>query len=176
MGLLLVTILAAIGDIARFPSAEQLVGYAGLGAKVHASGQAHWSGRITKSGRKDLRWALVQAAHSAVKHHGHWQRIYAQLERRSGGAKAIVAVARRLLVAVWHVLTKACADRFADPLNVARAFFGLAYDIGVRNLPDGLTALGYTRRQLDRLGIGAELTHIPWGSKAFRLPPSQLAH
>jgi hypothetical protein len=88
----------------------------------------------------------VQAAHSAVKHHGHWQRIYAQLERRSGGAKAIVAVARRLLVAVWHVLTKACADRFADPLNVARAFFGMAYDIGVRNLPDGLTALGYTRR------------------------------
>lgn len=47
---------------------------------------------------------------------------------------------------------------------MVRAFFGLAYDIGVRNLPDGQTALGYTRRQWDRLGIGAELTHSPWGS------------
>jgi hypothetical protein len=87
----------------------------------------------------------------------------------------MLAIGRKLLVAVWHVLTKACADRFADPTNVARAFFGLAYDIGVRNLPNGLTALQLTRRNLDRLGIGAELTHVPWGSKTFKLPPSQLA-
>jgi transposase len=33
------TILAAIGEIARFPSAKHLVGYAGLGARIHASGQ-----------------------------------------------------------------------------------------------------------------------------------------
>jgi transposase len=170
-----VTVLAAVGDIKRFQSAEQLVGYAGLGARVHDSGQVHWSGRITKSGRKDLRWVLVQAAHNTVKHHAHWKRIYAQLERRIGRPKAIVAVGRKLLAAVWHVLTKACADRFADPTNVARSFFGLAYDIGVRNLPDGLTALEFTRRNLDRLGIGAELTHVPWGNKTFKLPPSQLA-
>ena len=44
-------------------------------------------------------------------------------------------------MAVWHVLTKVCADRFADPLDVARSFFGLAYNISVRNLPDVLTAL-----------------------------------
>ena len=50
-------------------------------------------------------------------------------------------MARRLLVAVWHVLAKACADRFADPLDVARSFFGLAYNITVRNLPDVLNAL-----------------------------------
>lgn len=74
-----------------------------------------------------------------------------------GRSKAIVAIGRKLLVAAWHVLTKACADRFADPATVARSFFGLAYDIGVRNLPDGLTALQFTRRNLDRLGIGAEL-------------------
>ena len=30
-------------------------------------------------------------------------------------------------------------------------------------------------RQLDRLGLGRELTEIPWGSKGFRLPPSGLA-
>jgi transposase len=47
------TILAAVGDISRFPSAKQLVGYAGLGARVHASGLA-LTGRITKTGRRDL--------------------------------------------------------------------------------------------------------------------------
>ena len=56
------TVLAAIGDIRRFPSASQLVGYAGLGTRVHDSGLTHHVGRITKAGRRDLRAALVQAA------------------------------------------------------------------------------------------------------------------
>ena len=56
------TILAAVGDIARFPSAKQLVGYAGLGARVHDSGLSYSTGRITKAGRRDLRNAMVEAA------------------------------------------------------------------------------------------------------------------
>jgi hypothetical protein len=42
------TALAAIGDITRSPSAGHLVGYAGLGASVDASGKTHRTGRITK--------------------------------------------------------------------------------------------------------------------------------
>jgi|GEM_PF-805070 len=38
------TVLAAIGDITRFPSAKKLVGYAGLGASVHASGETYRTG------------------------------------------------------------------------------------------------------------------------------------
>jgi transposase len=45
------TILAAIGDISRFPSSKQLVGYAGLGSRVHDSGMTRTTGRITKTGR-----------------------------------------------------------------------------------------------------------------------------
>src|SRR5574342_83988 len=53
-GLLTVmTVLGAIGVITRFESAKHLVGYAGLGASVHDSGQTHRGGRITKQGRKD---------------------------------------------------------------------------------------------------------------------------
>lgn len=167
-------VLAAIGDIRRFASAKQLVGYAGLGAKVHNSGQMQWSGRITKQGRRDLRWALVQAAHNATRHHPHWQLQYRQMEKRIGRKKAIVAIARKLLVAVWHVLTKECADRNAVPVDVARSFFRFAYRAGVRHLPNGQSALGFTRQQLDRLGIGADLEKLPWGSKTFTLPPSSL--
>jgi len=42
------------------------------------------------------------------------------------------------------------------------------------NLPDGQSALQFTCNQLDRLDIGQGVTHIPWGSKRFKLPPSQL--
>ena len=51
------TILGAIGDIRRFEDAAHLVGYSGLGAGVHRSGKEHIDKGITKSGRKELRWA-----------------------------------------------------------------------------------------------------------------------
>ena len=86
-----------------------------------------------------------------------------------------MAIGRKLLVAVWHVLTDHEVDRFAEPTNVACSFFALAYKVRVKNLPDGLSALAFTRQQLDRLKIGADLQRIPWGSKTFKLPPSQLA-
>ena len=66
------------------------------------------------------------------------------------------------------------ADRHHDPRDVACSLFKLAYAVKVRNLPDHLSAREFTRRQLDRLGIGAELQSIPWGSKVVKLPPSQL--
>ena len=168
------TLLGAIGDITRFPTASQLVGYAGLGAQVHDSGQAHWSGRITKAGRRDIRRVMVDAAAHAVKMKGHWRDLYERLKPRLGRPKALVAVARKLLVAVWHVLTEATADRFAAPEQVAAAFYALAYKVGVRNLPQGVGARQFVRDQLDRLGLGDESTHIPWGSKRFRLPPSRV--
>ncbi len=62
-------LLAAIGDITRFPSAKHLVGYAGLGASVHQSGETSRGGRITKEGRSDLRGVMVEAAWVAVEHH-----------------------------------------------------------------------------------------------------------
>src|SRR5262249_52742574 len=66
-------VLSAIGDITRYPSAAQLVGYSGLGASVHDSGQTHRGGTITKQGRRDLRAAMVEAAWVAVRHHPYWR-------------------------------------------------------------------------------------------------------
>ena len=169
-----ITILAAIGDISRFETAKKLVGYAGLGTRVHDSGMTHSSGRITKAGRKDLRQAMVNAANNAVQHHVHWKNEMARLEPRLGRSKTIVAIARKLLVAVWHVLSKAQADRYADPQDVARSLFAHAYKVSVKNLPKGQSALAFTREQLDRLEIGKALKEIPWGSKPHKLPPSKL--
>jgi transposase len=53
------TVLSAIGDISRFENAKQLVGYAGIGAGVHDSGKTHKEKKITKKGRRELRWATL---------------------------------------------------------------------------------------------------------------------
>lgn len=50
----------------------------------------------------------------------------------------------------------------------------LVHRVRVQNLPDGQSALEFTRNQLDRLGIDQPVTHIPWGSKRFKLPVSKL--
>jgi transposase len=168
------TILAAIGTIERFEDAKHLVGYAGLGTRVHDSGQTHQNGRITKAGRKDLRRAMVHAANVAVQHHPFWKKELARLEVRLGRSKAIVAIARKLLVAVWHILTYEAADRRADERSVAASFINLAYKMGTKNLPPGISAKAFARQQLDRLKIGAGITAVPWGSRRIVLPPSQL--
>ena len=168
------TILAAIGDITRFPTSKKLVGYAGLGTRVHDSGMTHSSGRITKAGRKDLRRAMVNAANHAAENHPHWKAEFERLEPHLGRSKAIVAIARKLLVAVWHVLTEQVADRFADSQNVARSFLNYAYKVRVRNLPKRQPAMVFTREQLDRLGLGKDLQEIYQGSKVFKLPHSEL--
>jgi transposase len=169
-----ITILAAIGDIQRFPSAKQLVGYAGLGARVHASGEMYATGRITKSGRKELRWAMVEVARHAAAHHPHWKEEYARLSARIGAKKAIVAIGRKLLVVVWELLTKEAADKHADPTQVACSMFAFAHLVRAKNLPNGLSALQFTRAQMDRLGLGQDVLILPWGSKRFKLPPSKL--
>jgi transposase len=171
----IMTVLAAIGDISRFPSAKHLVGYAGLGTKVHDSGNIQWSGRITKTGRKELRWVMVQAAHAARMSHPHWKAEYARLDKQIGSQKAIVAVARKLLVAVWHVLTKEEADRYIDPTFAARSFFRFAYKTGIRHFADGTTAPKFTRQQLDRIGVGADIQEIRYSAQnTYKLPPSTL--
>ena len=167
------TILGAIGEIERFPSAKKLVGYAGLGARVHASGQTHYTGAITKQGRRDLRGVMIEAAWVAVRSSAHWQDQFEHLEMRIGRQKAIVAIARKLLVVVWHVLTARAADRRAEELAVARSFMdwgtyhGLAHRLHMRRIQ-------FVRQQLDRVGIGQSLTVLHHSGHDYALPPSQL--
>lgn len=165
-------ILSAVGDITRFPSAKKLVGYAGLGVKVHSSGLSHRTGGITKQGRRELRAALVEAAWVAVQFDTRWREQFERLAGRIGRRKAIVAIARKLLVVIWHVLSQRRVDRKADPERVVRYF--LAWGRQARVLARlGLNAAQFARQQLDILGIGQELSRITFGA-TYCLPPSSL--
>jgi len=169
-----VTVFAAIGDIARFLEPKKLVSYAGLGARVHDSGMTTWTGKITKAGRRDLRVALVEAAHIAANNHPHWKVELARLQPHLGYNRAIVAIARKLLLTVWYVL-QGKVDKYAEPKAVAQKMLKFAYGVGKSNRPKGQTAAQFARIRMDALGLGRELTSIPWGSKKpIPLPPSSL--
>jgi len=156
------TILGAVGDITRFATAKKLVGYAGLGAGVHDSGKTHRDKAITKQGRRELRYVMIEAARAAVQSHPYWKDEFAQLERRIGEAKAIVAIARKLLMAVWHVLLAKSADRRADAEQVAFKLMVWSWKLSDEQR-GGLSSRQFIRAQLMRLGLGEELTHITRG-------------
>jgi transposase len=162
------TVLAAIGEVTRFETAKQLVGYAGLGASVHDSGLTHRTGRITKTGRRDLRHVLVEAAWAAVEHHPYWKAEFARLARRMDENKAVVAVARRLLVALWHVLTEQVADRHADEKMVATKLMRWSWEL-TDEQRGGLTTRQFIRLQLMRLQLGEDLTHFRYGNMPRRI-------
>lgn len=101
------TLIAAIGDIDRFPSAKKLVGYLGIDPRVRQSGIAPArQGRISKQGPSACRHVLVEAAWSAIKTPGPLRAFYQRTRARRGAQVAIVATARKLAALCWQLLTK----------------------------------------------------------------------
>jgi transposase len=102
------TIASEIGDIHRFASPRKLAGYTGLCPKVEQSGERDRRGPLRKNGPNHLRWALVEAAHTAFRHPLYspiLARKRAQHGKKRGTKIAAVDVARRLSEAIWHMLT-----------------------------------------------------------------------
>lgn len=99
-------VTAVIGDNTRFPRPAQLVGYLGLDPRVRQSGArpAH-TGHISRQGQAHARALLVEAAHSAIRVPGPLHAFYQRVRARRGCQIAIVAVARKLAVLAWHLLT-----------------------------------------------------------------------
>ncbi len=98
-------ILAEAGDLGRFSSAKKLVDYAGLSPGFRESAGRTKELGITKEGSRLMRWVLVEAAWSAVRHSSRWNRVFEGIKKRRGKKKAIVAVARHLL-SVMHSMIK----------------------------------------------------------------------
>jgi transposase len=105
--LLGLTLAAEIGEISRFPTARKLVGYSGLTPTIRQSGQSARTGRLSKAGPNTLRWAAVEAAQQAWRPSNPWHRLYTDTKTRHGKSNpAKAAVARKVLIAAWHVLAR----------------------------------------------------------------------
>jgi len=101
------TFIAAVDDPHRFLTSRKLVGYLGLDPKVRQSGDAPArSGRISKRGSASARWALVEAAWTAVLQPGPLHAFYTRIRARRGHGKAIVATARKLAILFWCMLIR----------------------------------------------------------------------
>jgi transposase len=167
------TVLSAIGDVSRFESAKKLVGYSGLGAGVHDSGKEHIEKRITKSGRKELRWAMVEAAWRAIRISPYWKEQYEKyLRRMRKPNQAIVVVARKLLVAVWHVLTKQETDEHVSEEDLAYKMLVLAWDLN-EEVRMGLTYKQFAKYALMKLGVETDITHFVRRNVPRRLAPRE---
>lgn len=97
------TLLAEIGDIARFPSARKLCAWAGLTPTVRNSDRKVRHGGISKQGSVWLRAVMVEAAQKA-RIHPLFSRPFAEIARRRGRKIATVAIARKLLARCFYIL------------------------------------------------------------------------
>ena len=103
------TIASEIGDITRFASPKKLTGYTGLCPLVRQSGNRDVRGPLAKNGPRYLRWALIEAATHAARHPAYrlrYERTKQRLGRQRGAKVARVELARQLVEAIWHILTK----------------------------------------------------------------------
>jgi transposase len=134
-------ILAEIGlDMTRFPTAEHLVSWAKLCPRTIQSGAVQRSGKAGK-GNPYLKGALGEAAAAAAKTNTFLGERYRRIVKRRGKLKALVAVARSILVIVWNLLANPAArfydlgpDYHATRINTERK---------LRNHIAQLTAMGY---------------------------------
>ena len=153
------TVLAAIGEIERFETPKKLASYSGLTPGLEQSGTKNRGKGITKEGRRELRWALVEAALQAVKSDPLLKHRFNELQKRMHRNQAIVSIARHLLELIWYVLTRHQPYCGFTQERIAYKYLTWAWQMKDAER-DGLTRQQFARYYLMRLGIGKDLTRI----------------
>ena len=144
------TLVAVIGDVHRFPAPGRLVAYLGLDPRVSQSGEdAARHGRISKQGAAVARQVLVEAAWVATRTAGPLRAFAQRLAGRRGWNVAIVAVARKLAVIAWHLLSRDEEYAYGRPSRLRLKLRALELRTGserVKGRSIGLTSTDAQRR------------------------------
>jgi len=156
--------LAAVGDIRRFKGSRPVVAYLGLDPRVYQSGSAPArSGRISKQGSPQARWALVEAAQSVAQQPGPLHAFYERVRARKGHNVATVAVARKLAVLFWCMLTREEDYAHQQPSLTAQKLRRLEVRAGAptqEGKPSGVWATRERMRQAEKqLAAQAEASY-----------------
>lgn len=146
--------LAQVGEITRFRNPNRLVSYLGLDPKVRQSGDndAH-TGRISKEGSALVRHVLVEAAQTAIRSPGPLRAFFERVRARRGHAVAIVAVARKMAVLFWYLLSSGHDYAYSMPTVTAKKLRGVELKAGAPSRRGGGSQHALNReqrRQLER--------------------------
>jgi transposase len=99
-------LLAEIGNFKNFSSGNKLASWLGLVPNVYQSTDKYYNGRITKRGSKVARWILTQIAQAAArKKNSRLKEFFNRKKKSIGHAKAIIALARKIAMILWHLIT-----------------------------------------------------------------------
>ena len=113
-------VLTEADGIERFPKARSFSHYAGLIPSEFSSGDKHRTGRLIKDANMHLRTALTESTFAAIRADKGLKAYYKKVKERSGSGSAVIATARKLCYAVYHVLKEQRAYR-PEPLPPAAA-------------------------------------------------------
>jgi len=106
-------LLLELQDVARFQHADQLAAYVGLTPSQYSSADKIRLGRITKAGKHSVRATLVQVAWQLIRKDQAMREKYERIKTRSGARRAIVAIARTLLLRVRRMWLDSVPYRLA---------------------------------------------------------------
>ena len=141
--------LAAVGDIRRFKGSRPVVAYLGLDPRVYQSGSGPArGGRISKQGSPQARWALVEAARSVAQQPGPLHAFYERIKARKGHNAAVVAVARKLAVLFYCMLTREEDYAHQQPSLTAQKLRRLEVKAGAPTLKGKPTGVWATREKM----------------------------
>ena len=145
-GISLITLyglIAAIGDIKRFATPRKLSAYFGLNPSVNQSGNYEGEGALRRHGRGAIRALLVQSAKKLLQIENPLQKWGLAIAMRRGRNKAAVAVARKLCVAVWHVMHGHAIGAIERIESLRTKIFKFATELGVAAIKE----LGYQSKE-----------------------------
>ncbi len=146
------TILAEIGNYKDFQTGEQLASWCGLTPKVSQSADKLVTGSITKQGSKHIRRMLVQVAHAIARSgNSKLKRFYLRILAKKGKKKAIVALARKVLCILHHLLVnreKYQDDEISKAKNVKLNWASSPVQMTEQDMINVLVSAGYTVQKL----------------------------
>lgn len=114
IGTVAATVIATeVADFHAFDNSDAFASYTGLVSGARGTGKVMHLGPITKVGNRRLRWVFVESAWTWVRRDPDAKLRYEMLKSRRGARRAIVAMARRLAVRVYHQVVHDAPPRAA---------------------------------------------------------------
>jgi len=156
------TLIAEIGNARDFDNADKLTKWAGLTPTVYQSANVTRTGSITKQGSRHIRWILVELAHIAIRSPGRIKSFFERLMPKKGYKKTIVAVARKMLRIIWHLLVH--DELFVDE-------FPRSNQVKFPKLPKKIQAIGIDKL-IELLSKASEIIIRDRNQDIFRLDMS----